>query len=1115
MLRYQVLLQDYGQSGLWKNRKINIKKKEKGKNMKYTADTKPGMGDPYWYEWSVGQKYIIDMLNPDNEIKHVELQADVALGLDDVVITYMDGHKKFVQVKHTRANDTLTFGDLVTIDTSNVDANSHISLLGELAKSWNEEHSKYSTTDILLFSNRKKGKRIAHAGPQSSIKRPALNWFIDDLSKQLETVKKYNELVFPGYELAWEEWKKQLEYIPNDDKKLEFLKHLSISTDQEELEALGETLIEKLKNTFKTNDEIARLLFVRLDHALRKWTTSIRDSSIVSVEDVLRELSIEDDIISYNHDLIPSVPFFESRLSVVEDIEKALSCPQNRVVFLSGIPGTGKTNIISKLSGKRNSIVNIRYYAYEPIDPQKEYLPKDVSRRVDNSVFWNELFNQLRRQLLGKLSKYRVPVINNLLPQEQLRSEFFRIAAEYAQDENSLFIVAIDGIDHAARANVSENTFLSALPNPEYLPENVKIVIAGQPKEDYRNYPEWLFNNEMGYVKEIHVPSILKSDIYSLVENKFPEMDNVFKNQLTNVVCRYADGNTLSAIFAVHEATQCNDIVALEQRLTDRKLSGNIQEYYKAIWDSAKAKFQIPFVDYKMAGVFAFFNEPLNEYKLQKIFSEEGISDSEEARAVAIERLAGEESEDALDYIISVDIFSEGVDVPEINQVIMLRPTESPIVFIQQLGRGLRKAENKEYVVVLDFIGNYRNNFMIPIALSGDRSYNKDNIRRYVTEGGRVIPGASTIHFDEISRKRIFQAIDNANFSDIKLIRENYTNLKNKLGHIPALADFDKYGEMDVLRIFDNNSLGSYYKFLVKYEKEYTIRLSEDEEKAIEFISKKLASGKRIHELELLKRTLQYRHGIIGRLRKHLSEKYHCEMDEYCTENVINMMTNEFPTSAAKKTYAQCVFLKKEQDDYGISDVYGKMLQNPEFCAILEELVDFGISRYKVNYSYQYQDTNLVLYQKYTYEDACRLLNWERNEVPLNIGGYKYDKKTKTFPIFINYDKQDNISDTTKYEDHFVAENRLIAISKSGRSMDSEDVQNFLNATERGIDVQLFVRKNKDDKISKEFYYLGRVIATGNAKQFVMPNTDKTAVEIEWELETPVREDIYQYIVNE
>ena len=488
--------------------------------------------------------------------------------------------------------------------------------------------------------------------------------------------------------------------------------------------------------------------------------------------------------------------------------------------------------------------------------------------------------------------------------------------------------------------------------------------------------------------------------------------------------------------------------------------------------------------------------------------------DSEAVRSATIERFAGDEAEDALDYIISVDIFSEGVDIPEINQVIMLRPTESPIIFIQQLGRGLRKAEDKEYVVVIDFIGNYRNNFMIPIALSGDRSYNKDNIRRYVTEGGRVIPGASTIHFDEVSRKRIFQAIDNANFSDIKLIRENYTNLKNKLGHIPALDDFDKYGEMDVLRIFDNNSLGSYYKFLVKYEKEYTIRLSEAEEKVIEFVSKKLASGKRIHELEMLKRLFKYQHGIVTQLKKSLYENYNCSMDDNCAENVVNVMTNEFHTSSAKKTYSQCIFLEKEGSDYSISQSFCEMLQNEDFYNILEELVDFGISRYKENFSMRYQDTDLVLYQKYTYEDACRLLNWERNEVPLNIGGYKYDKKTKTFPVFINYDKQDDISDTTKYEDHFTSRNRLIAISKSGRSIESEDVQNFLNAKERGIDVQLFVRKNKDDKISKEFYYLGRMYATGGVKEFIMPNTDKSAVEIEWELDTPVREDIYEYIVN-
>ena len=128
--------------------------------------------------------------------------------------------------------------------------------------------------------------------------------------------------------------------------------------------------------------------------------------------------------------------------------------------------------------------------------------------------------------------------------------------------------------------------------------------------------------------------------------------------------------------------------------------------------------------------------------------------DSQDYREECIDRLTNDLRTNRLDYIFTVDIFNEGVDIPEINQIIMLRPTESPIIFIQQLGRGLRKAKEKEFVVILDFIGNYMNNFMIPIALSGDRSYNKDNIRRYLLEGERVIPGKSTIHFERFQRKK-------------------------------------------------------------------------------------------------------------------------------------------------------------------------------------------------------------------------------------------------------------------------------------------------------------------------------------------------------------------------
>ena len=116
---------------------------------------------------------------------------------------------------------------------------------------------------------------------------------------------------------------------------------------------------------------------------------------------------------------------------------------------------------------------------------------------------------------------------------------------------------------------------------------------------------------------------------------------------------------------------------------------------------------------------------------------------TEEERHRAFERLATDENTQPLDYIFSVEILNEGVDIVEVNQVIMLRPTESPIVFIQQLGRGLRKANGKEYVVILDFIGNYNNNFMIPVALSGDRSYNADTIRKYVISGNNKIGRAS------------------------------------------------------------------------------------------------------------------------------------------------------------------------------------------------------------------------------------------------------------------------------------------------------------------------------------------------------------------------------------
>ena len=94
-----------------------------------------------------------------------------------------------------------------------------------------------------------------------------------------------------------------------------------------------------------------------------------------------------------------------------------------------------------------------------------------------------------------------------------------------------------------------------------------------------------------------------------------------------------------------------------------------------------------------------------------------------------------------------MDIFNEGVDIPCINQVILLRPTESSIVYIQQLGRGLRKYDGKEYVVILDFIGNYEKNFLIPVAVSQDNSYDKEYMKKIYNEWNRYDSRAELNNF--------------------------------------------------------------------------------------------------------------------------------------------------------------------------------------------------------------------------------------------------------------------------------------------------------------------------------------------------------------------------------
>ncbi len=497
-----------------------------------------------------------------------------------------------------------------------------------------------------------------------------------------------------------------------------------------------------------------------------------------------------------------------------------------------------------------------------------------------------------------------------------------------------------------------------------------------------------------------------------------------------------------------------------------------------------------------------------NGYRTQALTGD----DSQDTRELAIARLEADHGEDLLDYVVTVDVFNEGVDIPSINQIVMLRPTQSAIIFVQQLGRGLRRIPNKEYVVVIDFIGNYKNNYLIPIALSGDYSYNKDTIRKYILEGSRIIPGCSTISFDQVTKERIFQALDKARFQDVQLLKKAYTDLKIRLGRIPSMEDFYNHGTIDILRFIDK--FGSYYNYLKKYEKEYHVELTELQKEFLEYISVKFANGKRIHEEVFLRVLLANKKSPVETFVATMKEEYGILPTENTINNVINICTNEFTSGSGKATYKNCIFIEKINGEYQISKAFKEALKDQTFRKLVEEVLGLTKDNYERNCKERYGDINLTLYQKYTYEDACRCMDWEKSEVPLNIGGYKYDRTTKTFPVFINYNKDEDIAATIKYEDRFVSPNKLIAISKGGRTKESEDMQTIYEAKERGVIILLFVRKNKDDNTSKEFYFLGTMETQGKPTEFIMPGTEKSAVEIDYFLHTPVREDIYDYLTH-
>ena len=491
-------------------------------------------------------------------------------------------------------------------------------------------------------------------------------------------------------------------------------------------------------------------------------------------------------------------------------------------------------------------------------------------------------------------------------------------------------------------------------------------------------------------------------------------------------------------------------------------------------------------------------------------------SASEQERQNVFERLAMNE-EDAtienqpLDYIFSVEILNEGVDIVEVNQVIMLRPTQSPVVFIQQLGRGLRKANGKEYVVILDFIGNYNNNFMIPIALSGDRTYNKDNIRRYIMEGGRVIPRASTVHFDEISKDKIFRSIDKIKGMKT-LIKESYVSLKNRLGRVPLLYDFYENQEIDPLVII--REYKTYYAFMQAMEKDkYKNSLNEQEKLTLEYLSKTILTGVRPDELAILSQLLYRDHIRVADFIKEYQKTYGIKISTSQVNEAIQVLQGHFVNKEAEyQKFRQIDIL--ENDQSGMIrrlKSYTERLAHIQFYTQVEDIIKVGIARYKDKYfPGRIVDSPFALYEKYSRRDVSLLMNCGKDLSSIMYGMKRIEDDVF---IFITYHKEESqdeknyVDGKPDYADAFEDDLIFKWDSQIGKGLDSSYMKDVLEAERK----HLLVKKSDAET---SFYYMEQftVVEARNARKEDNRGRMQPITKVTMKMQHPVREDLLRYL---
>ena len=429
-------------------------------------------------------------------------------------------------------------------------------------------------------------------------------------------------------------------------------------------------------------------------------------------------------------------------------------------------------------------------------------------------------------------------------------------------------------------------------------------------------------------------------------------------------------------------------------------------------------------------------------------------------RSKAFSDLQNDESN--LEIICCVDILNEGVDIPAVNMVLFLRPTESSIIFLQQLGRGLRKYDGKEYVTVLDFIGNnYQRSIHLAMAL-GSLGVTTVIEKPYLIEMLQTnfhslnIPGV-VINIDDLSREEVIDYLRNTNFNRKDYLFKDYENFKNylKLDSFPThISYLENDCSPDLLRFIKSKINGkknkSYYSFLKQYGEKSLPLFTNDQVSFVDNLS------------ELLP---------LVRLDEYLIVK---DIINNIDLNYNNYLS--FSNKITKQTFENALFLLKKENILKADNTLNLSRMSESFIDYLNDLLEYGIKRYDSEFG-EYSGI-FKLYGNYYKEQIMRVLCLDNL---MFMKGTKFDSDGITY-LFVGLKKDKEKQEKTNYKDKFISPSIFQWESENNTTVDNSVGKKLLNTKV----CHLFVRKMDDeDGVTLPFTYFGTGHLTNMRKSYV------------------------------